>query len=84
MVKVKVFGMFRLDSGIRELEADVWSVKELYPLLLKRAREIDPNSKIKPADLDGCVVLVNGKQASKKTILKDGDEVALMSPVCGG
>ena len=84
MVKVKVYGLFRLDSGIREMEADVLSVKALYPLLLNRARELDPKTKIKAADLNGCIVLVNGKQSNKHAALKDGDVVALMSPVCGG
>lgn len=84
MVKVKVYGLFRLDSGIKEMEADVLSVKALYPLLLNRARELDPGTKIKAADIDGCIVLVNGKQSGKHAALKDGDVVSLMSPVCGG
>ena len=35
------------------------------------------------ADLNGCVVLVNGRTARKGTKLAEGDTVHLMSPVCG-
>ncbi len=84
MVKVKLYGLFRLDTGIKEMTADVGSVEALYPLLLSKARELNPKTKVKSADIDGCIVLVNGKQSSKRTRLSDGDEVMLMSPVCGG
>ena len=30
------------------------------------------------------IVLINGKQGKKSSKLQDGDEVCLMSPVCGG
>ena len=35
-------------------------------------------------DLNGCVILFNGKTASKRSKLQDGDMVVLMSPVAGG
>ena len=35
-------------------------------------------------DLNGCVILINGKNANKKSKLTDGDTVVLMSPVAGG
>ena len=84
MVSVKLFGLFRLDTGLKELEADAKTVKDLYPILLDEARKIDPHTRITADDIDGCIVLVNGKQGKKSTKLKDGDEVYLMSPVCGG
>ena len=84
MVKVELFGLFRLDTGIKELEADVSTVKELYPLLLAEAKRLDPKTKITARDIDGCIVVVNGKQTNKRAKLKDGDRVMLMSPVCGG
>ena len=59
-------------------------VKSLYPILLKEARRLNPKTKVRKADIDGCIVLVNGKQTTKKAKLQDGDEVQLMSPVCGG
>jgi molybdopterin converting factor small subunit len=35
-------------------------------------------------DLDGCVILINGNSANKRSKLQDGDTVVLMSPVAGG
>ena len=84
MVTVKLFGLFRLDTGLKEITADADDVKSLYPILLKEARRLNPKTKVKRADIDGCIVLVNGKQTTKKAKLQDGDEVQLMSPVCGG
>ena len=43
-----------------------------------------PRTKITAKDIDGCIIVVNGKQTKKSAALKDGDEVQLMSPVCGG
>ena len=37
MVKVKLFGLLRLDTGLKELELEANSVKELYPLILEAA-----------------------------------------------
>ncbi|MBO4818601.1 MAG: MoaD/ThiS family protein [Firmicutes bacterium] len=84
MVSVELFGLFRLDTGIKKMEADVSTVKELYPLLLAEAKRLDPKTGITAKDMDGCIVVVNGKQSNKRAKLKDGDKVMLMSPVCGG
>ena len=84
MVKVKLFGLFRLDTGIRELTTEAASVKALYPLLLEEAKRKNPATKITAKDIDGCIILINGKSAKKSSALSDGDEVMLMSPVCGG
>jgi len=84
MVNVKLFGLFRLDTGIKELNADVSCVKELYPILLEEAKKINPNTQITAKDIDGCIVVINGVQSKKTAQLKDGDKLMLMSPVCGG
>ena len=84
MVHVKLFGLLRLDTGLKELTAEAQSVKALYPLLLDAARKAKPDTKITAADIDGCIVIVNGAQSKKSSRLSDGDEVWLMSPVCGG
>ncbi len=84
MVKVKLFGLFRLDTGLRELEADVKTVKELYAVLLTEAKKAKPDTKVTAKDIDGCIVMINGKAGKKSSRLSDGDEVTLMSPVCGG
>ena len=84
MVNVKVFGLFRLDTGLKELNVDVKCVKDLYPILLEEAKKVNPKTKITAKDIDGCIVVVNDVQTNKNAKLKDGDKVMLMSPVCGG
>ena len=84
MVTVKLFGLFRLDSGLKELQAEASSVRELYPLLLAEAKRRNPMTAVTAKDLDGCIVIVNGIQCKKSAKLRDGDQVLLMSPVCGG
>lgn len=84
MVKVKLFGLFRLDTGIREFEADVNTAKDLYPIIVKMAKEKKPNLNLTVKELEGCIVAVNGKQVKSTAALKDGDEVMLTTPVCGG
>lgn len=75
MITVKLFGLVRLETGIKELQIDAANVKELKREL---SRHI-PEEKIK-----GCVLLINGKQASRFTKVKEGDQVMLMPPVAGG
>ena len=75
MITVKLFGLVRLETGIKELQIEAASVKELKKEL---SRHI-PEEMIK-----GCVLLVDGKQANRFTKLKDGDQVMLMPPVAGG
>ena len=84
MVKIKLFGLFRLDTGLKELSAEAKTVKELYPFLLVEAKKANPGTKVTAADVDGCIVVINGKQCKKNAKLSDGDEIWLMSPVCGG
>jgi len=84
MVRVKLFGLFRLQTGLKQLDAEAATVAELYPLLLAEARKLRPAAKISARDIDGCIIMVNGVQGKKSTPLSDGDEVMLMSPVCGG
>ena len=84
MVHVKLFGLFRLDTGMKELSLEADSVRALYPLLLEAAKRANPSTTITAADVDGCIVVINGKQSRKNARLHEGDEVWLMSPVCGG
>ena len=84
MVHVKLFGLLRLDTGLKELNVEAASVKALYPILLEASKKAKPDTKITAADIDGCIVIINGAQSKKSSRLHDGDEVWLMSPVCGG
>ena len=84
MVHVKLFGLLRLDTGLKELDAEAASVKELYPILLAEAKRVKPATQVTAADIDGCIIMINGKQGKKSSRLPDGDQVQLMGPVCGG
>ena len=76
MITVKLYGLLRIESGIKEVQLDAKTVKEVLDHLAGRG--------ISPKELSGCVILVNGKTASKRSKLTDGDTVVLMSPVAGG
>ncbi len=80
MVKVKMFGVIRLGSGVKELECEASKVSDAFDALnIKSAPSADKFT------FDDAIVFVNGKRISKKKFpLKDGDEVWLMSPASGG
>lgn len=75
MITVKLFGLVRLETGIKELRIEAKNISELKKALAYAIAE----EKIK-----GCLLLVNGKPAGRFTKLKDGDQVMLMPPVAGG
>ena len=76
MITVKLYGLLRIESGIKEKQLEARTVKEVMASLA--------DCGIPKKDLDGCVILVNGTGAKKQTKLHDGDLVVLMSPVAGG
>lgn len=84
MVKVKLFGTFRLESGIKELDLNGKIVYDLYPQILEEIKIRKPYTTINISNINGCTVIVNDKFADKNTKLNDNDVVMLLSPVCGG
>ncbi len=78
MITVKLFGLLRLNSGIKELCLDARNVAQVKQALLARSE------KLSRKDLDGCVILINDKPATKRSKLTDGDRVVFLSPVAGG
>lgn len=84
MVSVKLFGTFRLDSGIKELELDISSIKKLLPLIMDEVKRRDPETELTIKDLKGCIFSLNGKQVGINSKLKDGDELYLVPAVAGG
>ena len=76
MITVKLYGLLRIDSGIKQCQLEAGSMKEVLEQLALRG--------IPSQDLNGCIMLVNGKAANKRTVLNPGDEVQLLSPVAGG
>ena len=76
MITVKLYGLLRIESGIREKQIQADSIKE--------ALEILSDFGLSKKDLEGCVILINGSSANRRSKLTDGDTVVLMSPVAGG
>lgn len=83
-VNVKLFGLFRLDSGIREIELEADRVRDLYRPLAQAARSARPDTAFGEKQLNGCMIVINGVPGRERSRLKDGDEVFLLSPVAGG
>ena len=76
MITVKLYGLLRIESGIKEKQLEAASVKEVLEALAKAG--------ISPKDLNSAVILINGAGGNKRSKLNDGDTVVLMSPVAGG
>ena len=76
MITVKLYGLLRIESGIKEKQTEATTVKEVLERLA--ACGIDRK------ELNGCLILINGNSANKRSKLTDGDTVVLMSPVAGG
>ncbi|MBR7178908.1 MAG: MoaD/ThiS family protein [Oscillospiraceae bacterium] len=76
MITVKLYGLLRIESGIREQKLEAATVKEVLQAL--------ESAGIDRRDLSSCVILVNGSSANKRSKLTNGDTVILMSPVAGG
>ena len=76
MITVKLYGLLRIDSGIKERQLPAGSIQDVYTDLM--------NQGIPRKQLEGCILLVNGKPAKKRCSLQDGEVVQLMSPVAGG
>ena len=76
MITVKLYGLLRLDSGIKERQLEAAAVNEVF-------RDLE-SCGVSRKDLEGCIILINGKQANKRSKLLHGDQVVLMSPVAGG
>ena len=76
MITVKIYGLLRIESGVKEKQLKAGTVKEVLESLAACG--------LSRKNLDGCIILINGKSAGKRNKLSDGDTVILMSPVAGG
>ena len=76
MITVKLYGLLRIDSGIRERQIEAAGMQDVFRDLAALG--------ISPRELKGCMILVNGKAASRRCKLQDGDVVQLLPPVAGG
>ena len=76
MIRAKLYGLLRVESGIKERQLEAATVREVLDDLERCG--------IPRQKLEAAVILVNGKNANKRTKLSDGNTVVLMSPVAGG
>ena len=81
-VKVKLFGVFRVDTRVAETEIQADKLKDVFGALNDKLGIQKTESGLAFKD---ATVYLNGEACSKKsTALKDGDELWLLSPASGG
>jgi molybdopterin converting factor small subunit len=76
MITVKLYGLLRIESGIREKQLEATCIRDILDALA--------GCGIPKKELEGCIILINGKTANRRSKVTDGDTVVLMSPVAGG
>ena len=76
MITVRLYGLLRIESGIKERQIEAANLKDVFLKLTHQG--------ISSRDLQGCMILINGAPANKRSILHDGDVVQLLPPVAGG
>ena len=76
MITVKLYGLLRIDSGIKERRLEATAMNAVFCDLMAQG--------ISAKALNGCVILINGKPGNKRSILQNGDVVQLLPPVAGG
>ena len=81
-VKVKLFGVFRVDTRTAEVEISAEKLKDVFDALHEKSGGAQLTSGLQFKD---AVVYVNGESCRKKSAkLSDGDEIWLLSPASGG
>lgn len=77
MIKAKLFGVLRLNSGISTMLVEADRVGDVI-------KKIAETGNADQKELKQCVILVDGKRATPHTRLCDGNEVVFLSPAGGG
>lgn len=81
-VKVKLFGVFRVDTHTAEVEVNAEKIKDVFSALNDKLGNIQMDSGLEFKD---AVIYLNGESCKKKSAkLSDGDEIWLLSPASGG
>lgn len=80
-VKIKLFGVYRVDTHTAELEIEADKLKDVFSALHETLGEkVAAGLAFKDA-----TVYLNGESCRKKSKkLSDGDEIWLLSPASGG
>ena len=84
MVTVKLFGILRLETGVKELQLEAGSIRELVPLVCREIRRQRPDCAVSEKDFRTCLAAVNGVRATVRTKLRDGDVVCFFPAAVGG
>lgn len=80
-VKVKLFGVYRVDTHISDVEITADKLSDLLGELNKLATGENKSS----IAFSDATVFINGEHCKKKKQkLNDGDEIWLLSPASGG
>ena len=84
MVTVKLFGTLRLETGVKELQLEAGSIRELIPLVCRELRRQRPDCAVSEKDFRACLATVNGVRANLRAKLRDGDMVVFFPAAAGG
>ena len=79
-VTIKLFAILRDKAGVAEMSLKISegaTVAEVIELILRQHPELAPFA-------NRVAYAVNLSRVDRQTVLKDGDEVALLPPVSGG
>ena len=80
-VKVKLFGVYRVDTHISDIEITADKLSDL----LKKLNEIATGEHKSSLSFSDATVYINGEHCKKKRQkLNEGDEVWFLSPSSGG
>lgn len=92
-VKVKLFGVFRMDTHIAETTMEIERLGDIFPQLNERSMALyrekaaaDPSLAPPPQfAFKDAIVYVNGERCARKSKrLTAADEIWLLSPASGG
>ena len=84
MVTVKLFGTLRLESGVKELQLEAGSIRELIPLVCLELRRQRPDCAVSEKDFRACLAAVNGVRVNPRAKLRDGGAVGFFPAAAGG
>ncbi len=81
-VTVKLFGVYRVDTGTKELQLECETLKDVFAQLNEKLGHIQLDAGLQFKD---AAVYVGGEPCKKKSKkLTDGEEIWLLSPASGG
>jgi molybdopterin converting factor small subunit len=80
MIRVVLFGMLKDKAGCREIMLNSTDKERRLSDIVEEVKE----RYLKGGATGPLIIAVNESQADPETIVKDGDEVAIMPPFSGG